>query len=133
MGTRATTKVLNENGDIILSMYSQYDGYPEGLGKDLANFLKQITMVNGIRFEEKRKVANGMGCLAAQLVAKFKESAGGYYLTTPDDEESYNYTIYSEGDFDNQILKIKVESCSSILFDDKVENYNLFESNKNES
>lgn len=133
MGTRATTKVLNENGDIILSMYSQYDGYPEGLGRELANFLKQITMVNGIRFEEKRKVANGMGCLAAQLVAEFKESAGSYYLTTPEQEESYNYTIYSEGDFDNQILKIKVESFSNILFDDKVENYNLFEDDKVEN
>lgn len=133
MGTRATTKVLNENGNIIISMYSQYDGYPEGLGRDLANFLKQITMVNGIRFEEKRKVANGMGCLAAQLVAEFKKSAGGYYLTTPDDTESYNYTIYSEGDFDNQILKIKVENSSNILFDDRVENYNLFEDDKVEN
>lgn len=125
MGTRAVTKVLNEDGDVILSMYSQFDGYPDGLGRSLVEFLKKIKMVNGIRFDEERKVANGMGCLAAQLVVELKKEAGGYYLTTPDDEESYNYTIYSEGDYDDQILKIKVESYSEVLFDGKVEDYNL--------
>lgn len=125
MGTRAVTKVLNEEGDVILSMYSQFDGYPDGLGRSLVEFLKKIKMVNGIRINEERKVANGMGCLAAQLVVEFKKEAGGFYLTTPDDEESYNYTIYSEGDYDDQILKIKVESYSEVLFDGKVEDYNL--------
>ena len=125
MGTRAITKVLNEDKEIILSMYSQFDGYPDGLGRSLIEFLKKIKMVNGISFNEERKVANGMGCLAAQLLVEFKKEAGGYYLTTPDDEESYNYTIYSEGDYDDQILKIKVESYSEVLFDGKVEDYNL--------
>ena len=125
MGTRAVTKVLNEDEEVILSMYSQFDGYPDGLGRSLIEFLKKIKMINGISFNEERKVANGMGCLAAQLVVEFKKEAGGYYLTTPDDEESYNYTIYSEGNYDDQILKIKVESYSEVLFDGKVEDYNL--------
>tara|TARA_B100000073_G_scaffold340499_1_gene340422 strand:- start:440 stop:817 length:378 start_codon:yes stop_codon:yes gene_type:complete len=125
MGTRAVTKVLNEDEEVILSMYSQFDGYPDGLGRSLIEFLKKIKMINGISFNEERKVANGMGCLAAQLVVEFKKEAGGYYLTTPDDEESYNYTIYSEGNYDDQILKIKVESYSEVLFDGKVEDYNF--------
>lgn len=79
MGTRAVTKVLNEDKEVILNMYSQFDGYPDGLGRSLIEFLKKIKMVNGISFNEERKVANGMGCLAAQLVIEFKKEAGGYY------------------------------------------------------
>ena len=110
MGTRALTFVYDgykqKNGKMkykpIINMYSQYDGYPSGLGTDLAVFLRQFTMCNGIPVGENNKVyANGMGCLAAQLVAHFKTGAGGFYLYPTDATDcgqDYEYHIYNDAD-----------------------------------
>lgn len=42
MGTRHNI-TIKHNGKIVLSQYGQWDGYPEGQGKDILNFL----LVNG--------------------------------------------------------------------------------------
>lgn len=83
MGTRSLTFVHSEWGknEPVLCMYRQFDGYPEGIGQELAKFLKPFTITNGISGEAKLgKSANGMGCLAAQLVSKFKDRVGNVYL-----------------------------------------------------
>lgn len=76
MGTRSVTIVHDENQEVC-RIYRQMDGYPEGHGLDLAK-LCDVTIVNGLGGEDK--VANGMGCLAAQIVAGLKEGPGGIYL-----------------------------------------------------
>lgn len=97
MGTRSLTFVYNDDTPII-NMYRQYDGYPSGHGKELAQFLNSIEAVtNGILFGETRKTANGMGCLAAQLVAHFKKGVGGIYLYSTnsiDCGQDYEYHVY---------------------------------------
>lgn len=100
MGTRSLTFVYDEDGRSIISMYRQYDGYPSGHGKDLAEFLEPITMVNGIGMTEA-VIANGPGCLAAQLVAHFKDGPGGIYLeptTAVDCGQDYEYHIATHGE-----------------------------------
>ena len=80
MGTRSLTFVYDHD-EAILNLYRQFDGYPEGHGAELAEFLNGIDAVtNGIRLGETRRTANGMGCLAAQLVAHFKTEVGGFYI-----------------------------------------------------
>jgi hypothetical protein len=100
MGTRSLTFVYDENDRRIIKMYAQYDGYPLGHGRNLAKFLSSIEEVtNGISVGETRKTANGMGCLAAQLVANFKTEVGGYYLHPTDDVDhwqEYEYSIYPD-------------------------------------
>ena len=101
MGTRSLTFVYDEDGKKIVNMYRQMDGYPSGHGKDLAEFLEPITMVNGID-TTKAVIANGPGCLAAQLVAHFKDGPGDIYLeptTAVDCGQDYEYHIatHSEG------------------------------------
>jgi hypothetical protein len=107
MGTRSLTIVRNGNepkSKRIITMYRQMDGYPEGHGIQLAEFLSQITLVNGWSMGEKRKVANGVGCLAAQLVAHFKGgTVGGFYLEAGSDRdakgthgEEYIYEIFAD-------------------------------------
>ena len=104
MGTRSLTFVYDEQygrrkPKAIINMYRQYDGYPTGHGAELAEFLAPFTMVSGISTREKRKVANGMGCLAAQLVSNFKVDAGGFYLypvTALDCGQDYEYHIYQK-------------------------------------
>jgi hypothetical protein len=83
MGTRSMTSVKDEYGDKIIEMYKQYDGYPEGMGEQLKQFIKSGTLVNGIPVGENKKFFNGMECFAAQLVSHFKQSSGGVYLHPP--------------------------------------------------
>ena len=94
MGTRSLTRVIDRQeglsfakghlaknvGKSYVNMYKQFDGYIEGMGVNLAEFLLPFTIVNGLTLDEERKIANGGGCLAAQIVAHFKEAAGGIYL-----------------------------------------------------
>jgi hypothetical protein len=96
MGTRSLTFVY-DGEEPIINMYRQYDGYPTGHGAELAEFLAPFHMVNGLGFDETRKVANGMGCLAAQLVANFKDGAGQFYLyptSAVDCGQDYEYHIF---------------------------------------
>ena len=98
MGTRHLTYVYEDSDTILLCMYGQWDGYPSGHGADLAQFLNSFdAIVNGIPVGDKRKMANGMGCLAAQLVAHFKKEAGNYYIYPPklghDCWQEYEYHI----------------------------------------
>jgi hypothetical protein len=99
MGTRSLTFVYEDNKAII-NMYRQFDGYPEGHGQELADFLGQFAAItNGIRVGETRKTANGMGCLAAQLVANFKTEVGGFYLyptSAKDCGQEYEYHVYQD-------------------------------------
>lgn len=109
MGTRSITTVLDEEGVSLVSMYRQFDGYPSGHGEELCDFLRGFEVVNGIGAgdEQKEKIANGAGCLAAQLVAHFKKvpeqsafgktapksSIGGFYLVPAGQTEEWNYYI----------------------------------------
>lgn len=101
MGTRSLTFFKTEEGANIVCMYRQMDGYPSGHGTELAEFLTGITLVNGISLAKKKKVANGMGCLAAQAVAHFKHGPGGIYLEVPrltaDHGQEYVYIVTAEG------------------------------------
>jgi len=97
MGTRSLTVLQDHDGKEIAVLYRQMDGYPSGHGAELAKYLKPFTVVNGFGLGAKRgKVANGMPCLAAQLVAKFKQEVGHFYLypaRTRDCGEEYVYTV----------------------------------------
>lgn len=99
MGTRCLTFVY-DHGKPIVNLYRQYDGYPSGHGAELAEFLGQFAAVtNGIDMGETRKTANGMGCLAAQLVAHFKQSVGGFYIYSVESTEcgqDYEYHVYEK-------------------------------------
>ena len=96
MGTRSLTHVVDEKGATLVTIYSQFDGYPSGMGADLAEFLRGRAIVNGIGADTPEKASNGMGCLAASLVASLKDGIGGIYLEEPGSEdhwEEYVYTI----------------------------------------
>ena len=56
MGTRATIKIARREEGVsfsekpdkyMVSIYNHYDGYPEGLGLKLANYLEGTKIVNG--------------------------------------------------------------------------------------
>ncbi len=82
MGTRASIVIVQDEQPIV-SIYSQFDGYPRGLGEDIANFLRGKKLVNGYR-DRSDPVWNGMGDLAAQLVWTLKKGdLDSIYLQVP--------------------------------------------------
>jgi hypothetical protein len=98
MGTRSLTFVYDGPRSKIINLYRQYDGYPSGHGAELAAFLSPFKVGNGIG-RETTNYANGMGCLAAQLVAHFKDGAGQFYLhpvTAKDCGQDYEYHVYED-------------------------------------
>jgi len=110
MGTRCLTFVY-DGGTPVINMYRQFDGYPSGHGAELAEFLSGFEIVNGYG-EVKPKLANGMGCLAAQLIAHFKQSVGGFYIhpvTDTDCWQEYEYHVHKEN--------VVVKNPTEVIFD----------------
>lgn len=98
MSTRSLTFVKDDTNRVVMNMYRQCDGYPSGIGTELYEFLKDIKMVNGLS-RNSEKVANGAGCLAAQIVAHFKDGPGGVYLNHPSSKDcgqEYEYHITAD-------------------------------------
>jgi len=113
MGTRALTFVYDGDKPIV-NLYRQYDGYPSGHGRELAEFLDGFKIVNGIGRETTR-IANGMGCLAAQVVAHFKDSVGGFYIHSVDSTEcgqDYEYHVYQK----DKELRVRVTDRGCNMF-----------------
>lgn len=91
MGTRSTIAIY-ENTKHLVTIYQQYDGYPSGVGLQLAKFVSSGKLVNGLG-GHKGLVFNGMGCLAAALIKELKDGPGGTYIVPKEDTEEYNYVV----------------------------------------
>ena len=127
MGTRSLTYILDEYNsaqtegafvrDNIICMYRQYDGYLSGHGKELAEFLQDFTVVNGYNSLTPARSANGMSCLAAQLVAHFKDGIGNIYLYPTNTSDVGEEFIYKISLIDNQInIEVKDVYYDEIIF-----------------
>ena len=82
-----------------VQVYKHYDGYPEGHPLELAKFLKDFKIVNGVPYPDPDRIANGLGCLAAQYIAALKINAGDLYVENPDTEHDWiEYITYVWGD-----------------------------------
>ena len=100
MGTRSTYTIFetweNKRKQTITNIYFQFDGYPTGHPLDVAKWLSEHQVVNGFGSKDE-KVFNGAGCLAAQLIKKFKDGVGGIYIIPKSQSgnsgESYAYHI----------------------------------------
>ena len=96
MGTRALIhiKESDKQSQTLCTIYRQFDGYPEGLGKDILAIIQNKWISNGIQED----AFNGMGCLAAWLIGELKEDIGNVYIYPPDAVdvgEEYTYTVYT--------------------------------------
>lgn len=101
MGTRALTHI-KEGDQTLVTVYRQFDGYPDGHGLELAEFLSKRTLVNGLNPSKGTQLVNGAPDLAAQFVTVFKlaqgdDMAGGIYIEPPntsDVGEEFIYTVH---------------------------------------
>ena len=96
-------------------MYRQFDGYPTGHGAELAEFLNGGELVNGLGVERDQLQFNGMGCLAASMIAHFKQTPGGFYIHPTDVRDcgqDYEYHVSEKKDG----LYVEVYNCGCNFF-----------------
>ena len=125
MGTRSLTYVYDGKTPI-MCMYRQFDGYLSGHGQELANFLNELTIGNGIPGKsELFTYANGMGDLAAQMIVFFKKTPGGFYIhpieLNQDCLQDFEYHVY-----ENKVVVV------SHFFDDENPTEQIFNGSWNE-
>ena len=124
MGTRSVTTIEDE-GKPLLKIYKQYDGYVEGgLGEELIDFLRGRRVVDGYSMKDQEDRAfNGLGCLAASIVAHLKDGIGNVYIQALDDdyEGAYNYFISEDGGR----LYIRMEAYGRVLYNGAVDDFTL--------
>ena len=87
-----------EPNQTIVDIYHHWDGYPEGLGVTLASYLDGKRITNGLSDRNDYSVFNGMGCLAASLVAELKEGPGDVYIEPRESHGWIEYQYYIWGD-----------------------------------
>tara|TARA_R100001015_G_C4555763_1_gene116618 strand:+ start:43 stop:471 length:429 start_codon:yes stop_codon:yes gene_type:complete len=120
---RSFSKTLKPSA-IHTQLRKHYDGYPSGLGVTLANYLQGYDIRNGIPSKFQGPMANGIGCLAAQLVSYLKDEPGNIYLQPPGNKNLEDYVYYiwvKEGSrimisiFDYDDVCIYVGDCESLI------------------
>lgn len=121
MGTRAITKVYDNDGDMLISLYRQFDGYQDCHGKELKDFLLKGSLVNGFQSKNQPDF-NGMGCLAAQLISNFKKCIGNFYVQSDKFEDDIVDYIYEIGQEGNE-LTLKVTEYDSVVYNGLVREY----------
>lgn len=102
MGTRALVNFVDD-GQTICTLYRQFDGHPDGLGTELRTLCDGVTLRDGfsVGVDKWPTHANGIGCLAAQVVRNLKTRIGNVYLVAPDTHdvgEEYIYTVKAKGE-----------------------------------
>ena len=98
MSTRATVRIAEREAGVSFNehtedyhtqIYNHWDGYPEGLGVKLAEFIRDMRIVNGIGRSEGPIQVNGLGDLSAMILCELKTEiedgcrkiqTGGVYL-----------------------------------------------------
>lgn len=122
MGTHSTQLFVEKNNEKetpLVNIYTQYDGYIDGVGHQLAEFLLSKKIVNGIPGGmNTSNYANGFGCLIASYIKSIKKEAGNVYITNLEDKEEYNYKIifdndkYFTNDYEsvNDLITIEIDS-----------------------
>ena len=131
MGTRATIKIARrEEGvsfseipeKVMVSIYQHFDGYPEGLGVTLASYLNGKKIVNGLG-GNRGDVFNGLGCMAASIIAELKEEAGNIYIEDPERPSGwidYEYYIWGDNHKDIWISIFDGDECIFVGKPDKL-------------
>ena len=125
MATRAMISVARREEGVsfseipdktVVEIYHHWDGYPEGLGVKLASYLDDKSIVNGIGSKDNEDfIFNGLGCMAASIVAQLKDGPGNVYIEPRDSHAWIDYEYFIWGDTDKEIW-ISIFSDSECIF-----------------
>ena len=111
MGTSSLTYIYDSEGEIIIIMYRQYDGYLSGHGSDLADFLK-----NYLSYLSGKPIV--MEILAESLFYYFEDRQEYIKQVSLNDPYYWDYTDYQYHIFSDRVNIVGLnnddkESCSA--------------------
>jgi len=125
MATRAMISVARREEGVsfseipdktVVEIYHHWDGYPEGLGVKLASYLDDKSLVNGIGNKDNEDfIFNGLGCMAASIVAQLKDGPGNVYIEDRGSHAWIDYEYFIWGDTDKEIW-ISIFEDSECIF-----------------
>ena len=92
MSTSCVVRFI-EDEDVICAFYKHCDG--GSFERTLDDFLEEFKLVEGLPLHYERRIANGMGDLAAQVIAHFKVGPGEIYMCNPKNEGDFTYEVYA--------------------------------------
>lgn len=99
MGTRSTIHIYNRYKNNLVNIYTQYDGYYQGVGKEIYEWWKN-----------KENYGNGFTDTAFLFISNYKGNQSyNRYLTNEIDEQEYNYYIYEDFETGEPMFGIKKE------------------------
>ena len=122
MATRATIHIAKREEGVsfsekpdkkIVSIYHHWDGYPEYLGVKLASYLEDKKITNGLS-RGKNYCFNGLGCMAASIIAELKDEPGNVYIEDPNRPHGwidYEYYIWGTEHKDIWISVFDGDEC----------------------
>ncbi len=135
MSTHALIVISNHDANALrlkescnyTTLYVHFDGYPQGVGTELAEHLTGFRLTAGVS-GDAGKTANGMECLAAQIVGTLKDCVGNVYLTLDHesfDEAGVEYLYFISPNEDGGRVDIRVEhkAGGTILFDGPLDDF----------
>lgn len=93
-----------ENEKYICTVYHHSNGYPDGVGNDIKEFIKSGKFINGLSINITERLFNGFGDCVAQYIAYVKKEPGSVYMIS---EKSWNT------DYDYYINFDKIEKVIS--------------------
>ena len=112
MATRATIHIAKREEGVsfsekpdkkLVSIYHHWDGYPEYLGVTLASYLEDKKITNGLSRGDSYYF-NGLGCMAASIIAELKDEPGNVYIEDPNRPHAWiDYEYYIWGDYHKDI------------------------------
>lgn len=112
MGTSARV-IFKSEGQTVFNMRAHYDGYPDGVGMDLARIMAGGQLVHGLGQDRTLgKYFNGDSCMAASVIALMKKEPGNIYLYPTNQDMDTNYTYVINVD-DKEEITIKMTGGKS--------------------
>ncbi len=115
MGTHSLTHIYEtaKAQTPFVTIYRQFDGYPEGIGMDIKEALGARKLVNG--FNDPARQCNGIQCAAAMLVSALKKDrCGNVYLYAPGyGDEHFVYRLYPPGEG----FRLRIEAGEEVIYD----------------
>lgn len=112
MGTSARV-IFKSEGQKVFNMRAHYDGYPNGVGMDLARIMAEGQLVHGLGQDRTLgKYFNGDSCMAASVIALMKKEPGNIYLYPTNQDMDTNYTYVINVD-DKEEITIKMTGGKS--------------------
>lgn len=109
MGTRCITHVYQMphlGGEIVASFYRQFDGYYEGHGKDITDWLKDKKLTNG--WSSNKNYESGLWFnRSGQMVIELMHQVGNLELEKTDESRTEEFTYYVTYNEDVEKFKVR--------------------------